>query len=67
MSSNKTMKNKLVNTMRVTRAGVSAEPEEPVAADKSPSPVKKAKTTKKTATKKPASSGYSSGCRVWPD
>jgi len=72
MSSNENMKNKLVNTMRATKAGTSTTAESnqkqtPVKkATAKAAPAKKKATTKKAAAK-PATSGFSSGCRVWPD
>jgi len=74
MSTNKTMKNKLVNTMRATKAGtsnvdtatVTPEKEAPVA-KKAAAPAKKTTTTKKKKAAKPTSTGFSSPNRVWPD
>jgi len=79
VSSNK-MKNKLVNSMRATKAGTStadtgsadkkAAPvaEKPAAAEKkAAAPAKKAAPSKKAAAAKPATSGFSSTGRVWPD
>ena len=72
MSSNKTMKNKLVNSMRATKAGTSKSDTDSV--EKEAPTVKKASTQspkakpgKKKSASKPASSGFSSSCRVWPD
>lgn len=75
MSSNENMKNKLVNSMRMTKAGTattttaSEKKQEPAAkADKSAQ--KATQPSKKAATQpaqKPAVSTLSSGCRVWPD
>ena len=72
MSSNETMKNKLVNSMRMTKAGTSntsaSEEEKEESAAKPSKPAKKTQPRKKAATSTPASTGYSSGgCRVWPD
>jgi len=73
MSSNKTMKNKLVNSMRATKAGTSkavdVEPTEKQApvAQQAATPAKQAKPGKKPAVSQPASTGFSSSCRVWPD
>lgn len=80
MSSNETMKNKLVNSMRMTKAGTattttaSEKKEQPAAkagkpAKKDAQPHKKAveQSPKKATSKKPAASGFSSGLRVWPD
>jgi len=69
MSTNKTMKNKLVNTMRATKAGTNSADTDAAATDapvenKAAAPVKK---RKKAAASKPAASGFTSTCRVWPD
>jgi len=75
MSSNESMKNKLVNTMRATKAGTASSTTE---TQKNEVPAKKATATKqatakkkaparKKATAKPVASSFSSGCRVWPD
>ncbi|NNG14159.1 MAG: hypothetical protein HKM22_03280 [Gammaproteobacteria bacterium] len=71
MSSNETMKNKLVNSMRMTKAGTAttttaSEKKEEPAAKKKPAK-KKAAQPRKKATSTPVASGFSSGCRVWPD
>lgn len=72
MSSNK-MKNKLVNSMRATKAGTStadtgsAEKKAAPVAEKAAPAEKKAAPRKKAAAAKPATSGFSSTGRVWPD
>jgi len=72
MSSNEKMKNKLVDTMRATKAGTSSTAETkkkaaPAVAKEKETPAKKKPSTSKKAAAKPAASGFSSGCRVWPD
>jgi len=76
MSTNKTMKNKLVNSMRATKAGstenvVEAKKEEaPVASKPAPVASKPTPATKKSTPRKkaaPVSTGYISSNRVWPD
>jgi len=69
--SNESMKNKLVNSMKMTKAGTATtttatEKKEP-AAKAEKKPAKKDAPRKKAATA-PAATGYSLGtCRVWPD
>ena len=71
MSSNETMKNKLVNSMKMTKQGTaktttaSEKKEEPVT-KKASAPAKPApQSANKAADPSRFSSG--SGCRVWPD
>ena len=72
MSSNKSMKNKLVNTMRATKAGTSnadtssAEKAAPVA-EKAAPVAEKVSPRKKAVATKPVTDGFSSARRVWPD
>lgn len=64
--SNESMKNKLVNSMKMTKQGTaktttaSEKKEEPVT-------VKKASAPTKQASKPAAPIGYMSSSRVWPD
>jgi len=79
VSSNKSMKNKLVNTMRATKAGTSnadtssAEKAAPVAekaapvAEKAAPVAEKVSPRKKAVATKPVTDGFSSARRVWPD
>lgn len=67
--SNESIKNKLVNSMKMTKAGTATtttateKKEEPKAEKK---PAKKAPARKKAVAA--SASGFSSGtCRVWPD
>ena len=67
--SNETVKNKLVNSMRMTKAGTSKSDDtaeqKSASANKTEKP-KKADTSSKKSS--PSASGYTlSGCRVWPD
>ena len=65
MSGNESMKNKLVNSMKMTKQGTAKTTtateikEEPV--------VTKAPVAKKPAIKSAIISNSTSGCRVWPD
>jgi len=68
MSSNESMKNKLVNSMKMTKQGTAKTT---TASEKKEEPVAKKASS---ATKKPptqsagtAASSFNSGCRVWPD
>ena len=73
MSSSDKMKNKLMSSMRATKEGTATttEAEAPKAPAKAEAPAKKPAATKAPARKKaastPAATGFSSGCRVWPD
>jgi hypothetical protein len=68
--SNDSIKNKLVNSMKMTKAGTAktteASEKKEVPAAKAEKPAKKAAPRKKAAAKSAATS-FSSGCRVWPD
>ena len=69
--SNDKIKNKLVNSMKMTKAGTAKTAESTevkekpaIKADKS---AKKATSTKKDVAAKPATGFSSTTCRVWPD
>lgn len=67
--SNESIKNKLVNSMKMTKAGTAktTEATEKKEAPAEKKPAKKAAPRKK-APAKASASGFSSGnCRVWPD
>lgn len=70
--SNENVKNKLVNSMRATKAGTAKSTT--ASEQKAESPSKSEKPKKATAPRKSSSAasgytstGYSSGCRIWPD
>ena len=69
--SNDTVKNKLVNSMKITKAGTATtttatEKKEPAAKTEKPV-AKKALPREKTSAKTSASCFTSGTCRVWPD
>ena len=63
MSGNESMKNKLVNSMKLTKQGTATTT---TASEKKEAP-KKASAPKKSAKKEAVAAYFDSGCRVWPD